>query len=131
MTVKTYRIWEIIVRFVVCAVVALSVVMGWWIPLVASIIAAMVIFITLRVNVKGVVVDERTNALEKKATYFAYSVGNFGMSLAGVILVFANHNALTSTPAVTGMVLFFTSFGFSIIKDLAYWVLNRRVGKTE
>ena len=131
MTVKTYRIWEITVRFVVCAVVAVSVIMGWWIPLVAGIIAALAIFIALRFNVKGVVADERTNVLEKKATYFSYSVGNFGMSLAGVILVFTNHNNLASTPAVVGLVLFFTSFGFSLIKDLAFWVLNRKVGKAE
>ena len=129
MTVKIYRIWEIIIRFAVCAIVAISVIMGWWIPLVACIIAAMIIFITLRLNVKGVVVDERSNVLEKKATYFAYSVGNFGMLLAGVILVFTNHDNLSSTPAVVGLVLFFTSFGFSIIKDLAFYVLNRRQGK--
>ena len=132
MTVKTYKIWETIVKFAVCGIVAVSVILGNWIPLLAAVAASIAVFITLRLLVKGVVEDERTKILNQKATYFTYSWQNFAMTLAGLILVFTNRDDLTSTPAIIGFVLFFSAFGFSLIKDLAYYVLNRTPGrKTE
>jgi uncharacterized membrane protein len=126
MTVKTYKIWETIIKFAVCAIVAVSVIIGNWIPIVAAVAVSMVIFIVLRLRVKGVVEDERTKIINQKATYFTYSWQNFAMSLAGVILVFTNHDDLTSVSAIIGFVLFFSAFGFSIVKDLAYYIINRK-----
>jgi uncharacterized membrane protein len=132
MSVKTYQVWETIIRLVVCAIVAVSVILTNWIPLVASVLASMVIFIILRLNVKGVVEDERTKVLTQKATYITYSWVNFLTSLAGVVLVFTNRDDMASTPAVIGFTLFFYSFGFALIRDLVFYVLNSRTsGKME
>jgi uncharacterized membrane protein len=132
MTVKTYKLWETIIKLTVCGVVAISVIMANWIPLLVSVLAAMVIFIVLRVKVKGIVEDERTKVLTQKATYITYSWVNFLTSLAGVILVFTNRDNLSSIPAVIGFTLFFYSFGFGLIRDTVYYILNSRTGgKTE
>jgi uncharacterized membrane protein len=132
MTVKTYKIWETIVRLIVCGVVAVSVIMTNWIPLLVSVLAAMVILIVLRVKVKGIVEDERTKVLTQKATYITYSWVNFLTSIAGVILVFTNRDNMSSVPAVIGLTLFFYSFGFGIVRDIVYYILNSRTGgKTE
>jgi uncharacterized membrane protein len=128
MTVKTYKLWETIIKLAVCAVVAVSVITANWIPLVASVLAAMVIFIVLRVKVKGIVEDERTKVLTQKATYLTYSWVNFLTSLAGTILVFTNRDNMSSIPAVIGFTLFFFSFGFGLIRDLVYYILNGRTG---
>lgn len=132
MTVKTYKIWETIIRFAVCGIVAVSVIMGYWIPLVISIVAAIVLFIVLRFKVKGIVEDERTKVITQRATYITYGWVNFLVTLAGAILVFTNRDNLSSTSAVIGFTLFFTSFGFSFIRDIVYYILNSRTGgKTE
>jgi uncharacterized membrane protein len=128
MTVKTYKLWETIIKLAVCAVVAVSVITANWIPLVASVLAAMVIFIVLRVKVKGIVEDERTKVMTQKATYITYSWVNFLTSLAGVILVFTNRDNMSSIPAVIGFTLFFFSFGFGLIRDVVYYILNSRTG---
>jgi uncharacterized membrane protein len=132
MTVKTYKLWETIIKLIVCVVVAVSVIIANWIPLVVSVLAAMVIFIVLRVKVKGIVEDERTKVLTQKATYITYSWVNFLTSIAGVILVFTNRDNLSSISAVIGFALFFYSFGFGIVRDIVYYILNSRTsGKTE
>jgi uncharacterized membrane protein len=132
MTVKTYKAWETIIKLIVCGVVAVSVIMTNWIPLLVSVLAAMVIFIVLRVKVKGVVEDERTKVLTQKATYITYSWVNFLTSIASVILVFTNRDNMSSAPAVIGFTLFFYSLGFGLVRDLVYYILNSRTGgKTE
>jgi|WetSurMetagenome_2_1015567.scaffolds.fasta_scaffold117452_2 uncharacterized membrane protein len=132
MTVKTYKLWETIIKLIVCGVVAFSVITANWIPLVVSVVAAMVIFIVLRVKVKGIVDDERTKVLMQKATYITYGWVNFLTSVAGVILIFTNRDNMSSIPAVIGFTLFFYSFGFGFIRDAVYYVLNNRTGgKTE
>jgi uncharacterized membrane protein len=128
MSVKTYQLWETIIKLVVCAIVAVSVVVGNWIPLLASVLASMVIFIVLRLNVKGVVEDERTKVLTQKATYITYTWVNFLTSLAGIVLIFTNRDDMTSTQAVIGFALFFYSFGFALIRDLVYYILNSKTG---
>jgi uncharacterized membrane protein len=126
MSVKTYKVWETIIKFAVCVVVAVSVILANWIPLVASVLAAMVIFIVLRIRVKGIVEDERSKAVTEKATYITYSWVNFLTSLAGVILIFTNRDNMGSIPAVIGFTLFFYSFGFGLLRDMIYYILNRR-----
>lgn len=128
MKIETYNKWSLAVRIVVCALVALSVILANWIITVTAAAAAIAIFITLRVNVKAVVEDERTRAVAQKATGFGYSWGTIGMTLAGMVLVFINRNDLTTTQPVVGFTLFFTAFGIMIIRDMAYYLYNKRLG---
>lgn len=128
MTVKTYQVWETIIKVIVCAIVATSVILGQWIPLLVAVIAAVAIFIVLRLNVKGIIEDERTKAVTLKANRFAYSIGTLAVTVAGLVLIFTNRDDLTGTRALIGFTMFFTSFAMSIINDLAYFVISRRLG---
>ena len=127
MRINTYNAWSLTIRIIVCGLVALSVVLANWIIAVSAVAAAIAIFITLRLNVKGIVEDERTSAVAQKATGFGYSWGTFGMTVAGMVLVFTNRTDLSGTEALTGFVLFFTAFVMMLIRDLAYFFYSRKL----
>jgi uncharacterized membrane protein len=132
MKVKTYRIWETITKIGACALFAASLVMADWIMTLITFIAAISIFIVLRLNVRGLVEDERSILLAQRAKRFSYSVGNFVMAITGMVLVFTNRNDLSGTQAQIGYALFFTSFGIAIINDIAYYYFSHKLsGKEE
>ena len=132
MQIRTYQVWETVIRFAVCGIVIASVILGYWIPLVIGIVAAITAFIVMRLRVKGVVEDERTNAVTQKSTYFSFTFGTFITAVTGAVLVFTNRGDMSSVPAVIGFTLFFTSMGFSLLRDIAYYVNSRRLsGKSE
>jgi len=131
MKIATYNAWSLTIRIIVCALVALSVILANWIIAVVAVSAAIAVFITLRLNVKGIVEDERSGAVAQKATSFGYSWGTFGMTIAGMVFVFTNRNDLSGTPALIGFVLFFTAFAIMLIRDLAYFFYGRKFSGKE
>jgi uncharacterized membrane protein len=128
---KTYRILETITKIGACALFAISVATANWILMLIAFIVAISIFIFLRLKVKDIVEDERTNIIAQKAKRFSYDLGNFVMGVAGMVLVFTNRNDLSGTQARIGYTLFFSSFGMTIINEIAYYFYSRKLGAKE
>jgi uncharacterized membrane protein len=128
MEMKTFKIWGTIIRYIMYAVVTASVLLGNWIITAVGGGIGMVVLILLRVRVKGVVIDERIRTITREAGYFTFSTGTFIAFIAGLILVFVNHDNLMSTEAIIGYTLVFTNFALYIINDLAYYYNSHKLG---
>jgi uncharacterized membrane protein len=128
MEMKTFKIWGIIIRYIMYAVVTTSVLLGNWIITAVGGGLGMVVLIVLRVRVRGVVIDERIKTITREAAYFTFSIGTFIAFIAGLVLVFVHHNSLMSTEAIIGYTLVFTNFALYIINDLAYYYNSRKLG---
>jgi len=130
MSMKTYRLWRIVITIIVAFLVAWAVTTGNALIPVPTVIAGSVVLLLFRRRVKEVTMDERTFRVADKAATLTLNVFIVMAATAGATLLAISRDGSPATEPA-GLTLAYSICTLLILYYIGYIYYNRKLGGKE
>jgi uncharacterized membrane protein len=130
MTVKTYRVWTLIIVIIVAGLAGWGVAVGNAFIPAPAVIAGSIILLILKRMVKEVTTDERTFRVAGRAARFTVNIFVILAAMAGATLL-ALGSADSPAVETVGFTLAYSICALLILYYIGYIYYNRKFGGTE
>lgn len=121
---RKYRIYQILIAMLLSVIVSVFVTAGNYIIPVLAIIAAFILMLTLRKNMKVRLTDERIEKISGKAAYATYMATVIIATTCGIVLMALRDRNIAFEPV--SYALSFLSCGMMYLYAILYHYYNKR-----
>ena len=127
MSIKTYRLWMVVITVIVAALVGWSVTTGNVLVPIPTVVAGVIILYLCKRRVKAFTEDERLHGIVNQASRRTIEIVVIFMAIAGAILLAMSQGGSPDfEPA--GLTLAYSVCATLIIYNILYTYYNRKFG---
>ena len=130
MSMKTYRLWRIVITIIVASLVAWAVTTGNVLVPIPTVVAGVIILYLCKRRVKAFTEDERTFRIADKAAMLTLNVFIVMAATAGATLLAISRDGSPATEPA-GLTLAYSICTLLILYYIGYIYYNRKLGGKE